>query len=54
VASDEGFASVDNLRWAKAEGIKDVMFSKTRGLSVLDAVVSYNLHVLGRLKMATA
>jgi len=102
VAADGGFASVDNLRWAKAEGIKDVMFSKRRGLSVLDmvkshgvyrrlrnfragieasiswlkrtfglarcmwkgwksfqqyvlsAVVSYNLHVLARLKMATA
>jgi IS5 family transposase len=101
VAADGGFASVDNLRWAKAQGIKDVMFSKRRGLSVLDmvkshwvyrklrnfragieasiswlkrtfglarctwrgwksfqqyiwsAVVSYNLHVLGRLKMAT-
>ena len=101
VASDGGFASVDNLRWAKTQGIKDVMFSKRRGLSVLDmvkshwvyrrlrnfragieasiswlkrtfglarctwkgwrsfeqyvwsAVVSYNLHVLGRLKMAT-
>lgn len=102
VASDGGFASVDNLRWAKGQGIKDVMFSKRRGLSVLDmvkshwvyrklrnfragieasiswlkrtfglarctwkgwksfqqyvlsAVVSYNLHVLARLKMATA
>jgi IS5 family transposase len=101
VAADGGFASVDNLRWAKAQRIKDVMFSKRRGLSVLDmvkshwvyrrlrnfragieaaiswlkrtfglarctwrgwesfqqyvwsAVVSYNLHVLGRLKMAT-
>jgi IS5 family transposase len=102
VAADGGFASLDNLRWAKAQGIKDVMFSKRRGLSVLDmvkshwvyrrlrnfragieasiswlkrtfglarctwkgwkgfrqyvwsAVVSYNLHVLARLKMATA
>jgi len=101
VAADGGFASVDNLKWAKGEGIKDVMFSKRRGLSVLDmvkshgvyrrlrnfragieasiswlkrtfgltrctwkgwrsfqqyvlsAVVSYNLHVLARLKMAT-
>jgi IS5 family transposase len=101
VAADGGFASVDNLNWAKQEGIKDVMFSKRRGLSVLDmvkshgvyrrlrnfragieasiswlkrtfglarctwkgwkrfqqyvlsAVVSYNLHVLARLKMAT-
>jgi IS5 family transposase len=102
VASDGGFASVENLRWAKAQGITDVMFSKRRGLSVLDmakshwvyrrlrnfragieasiswlkrtfglarctwkgwksfrqyvwsAVLSYNLHVLARLKMATA
>lgn len=102
VAADGGFASLDNLGWAKGKGIKDVMFSKRRGLSVLDmvkshwvyrrlrnfragieasiswlkrifglarctwrgwksfqqyvwsAVVSYNLHVLGRLKMATA
>jgi IS5 family transposase len=102
VAADGGFASLDNLGWAKGKGIKDVMFSKRRGLSVLDmvkshwvyrrlrnfragieasiswlkrifglarctwrgwksfqqyvwsAIVSYNLHVLGRLKMATA
>jgi IS5 family transposase len=101
VAADGGFASVDNLGWAKSEGIKDVMFSKRKGLSVLDmvkshwvyrrlrnfragieasiswlkrtfgltrctyrgwksfqqyvwsAVVSYNLHVLGRLTMTT-
>ena len=101
VAADGGFASVDNLKWAKGEGITDVMFSKRRGLSVLDmvkshgvyrrlrnfragieasiswlkrtfglarctwkgwkhfqqyvlsAVVSYNVHVLARLKMAT-
>lgn len=101
VAADGGFASQDNLNWAKGEGITDVMFSKKRGLSVLDmvkshwvykrlrnfragieanisrlkrafafarctwrgwrgfqqyvwsTVVSYNLSVLGRLKMAT-
>jgi IS5 family transposase len=101
VAADGGFASQDNLSWAKGEGIQDVMFSKKRGLSVLDmvkshwvykrlrnfragieanisrlkrafafarctwrgwvgfqqyvwsTVVSYNLSVLGRLKMAT-
>ena len=41
VAADGGFASVDNLRWAKAHGIKDVMFSKRRGLSVLDMVKSH-------------
>jgi IS5 family transposase len=101
LAADGGFASQDNLSWAKGEGITDVMFSKKRGLSVLamvknhwvykrlrnfragieanisrlkrafgfarctwtgwvgfqqyvwSAVVSYNLSVLGRLKMAT-
>lgn len=101
VAADGGFASQDNLSWAKGEGIKDVMFCKKKGLSVLDMVkshwvykrlrnfragiegnisrlkrafalarctwrgwigfqqyvwstiVSYNLSVLGRLKMAT-
>jgi len=41
VAADGGFASVDNLRWAKGQGIKDVMFSKRRGLSVLDMVKSH-------------
>lgn len=100
-AADGGFASKDNLKWAKEEGIKDVMFAKRRGLSVLEmvksnwvyknlrnfragiegnisrlkrafgldrcnwtgwtgfrqyiwsAIVSYNLSVLARLKMAT-
>jgi len=40
VAADGGFASQDNLRNAKLEGVKDVMFSKRRGLSVLDMVKS--------------
>jgi transposase, IS5 family len=40
VAADAGFASQDNLRKAKLEGVKDVMFSKRRGLSVLDMVKS--------------
>jgi IS5 family transposase len=100
-AADGGFASEDNLKWAKKEKIKDVMFAKRRGLSVLEmvksnwvykklrnfragieanisrlkrsfgfdrcnwtgwagfrqyiwsAIVSYNLSVLARLKMAT-
>ena len=28
VAAEGGFASVDNLRWAKGEGIREVMCSK--------------------------
>jgi IS5 family transposase len=100
-AADGGFASKENLTWAKTEGIKDVMFAKRKGLAVLEmvksnwvykklrnfragieanisrlkrafgfdrcswtgwpgfrqyvwsAIVSYNLSVLGRLKLAT-
>jgi IS5 family transposase len=100
-AADGGFASADNLKSAKKEKIKDVMFAKRKGLSVLEmvksnwvykklrnfragieanisrlkrsfgfdrcnwtgwtgfrqyiwsAIVSYNLSVLARLKMAT-
>lgn len=40
VAADGGFASRDNVRDAKLVGVKDVMFSKRRGLSVLDMVKS--------------
>lgn len=40
VAADGGFASRDNLIGAKLEGVKDVMFSKRRGLSVLEMVKS--------------
>lgn len=39
-ASDGGFASKDNLKWAKKENIKDVMFAKRKGLSVLEMVKS--------------
>ena len=39
-ATDGGFASKDNLAFAKRKKIKDVMFSKKRGLSVLDMVKS--------------
>ncbi len=35
-----GFASKVNLEWAKGKEIKDVAFSKKRGLSVLDMVKS--------------
>jgi IS5 family transposase len=36
VALDGGFASKDNLKSAKTKGIKDVCFSKTRGIEVED------------------
>ncbi len=39
-ATDGGYASKDNLAKAKATGIKDVSFSKKRGLAVLDMVKS--------------
>jgi IS5 family transposase len=40
VTADGGFASKENLAWAKGKEIKDVAFSKKRGLSVLDMVKS--------------
>jgi IS5 family transposase len=40
LAADGGFASRENLRLAKDQGIKDVMFAKKRGLGVLDMVKS--------------
>lgn len=100
--ADGGFASKDNLKYAKGSHVKDVVFSKKRGLSVLEmaksnwvfrrlknfragieanistlkrsyglsrcnwkgwegfkqyvwsAIVSYNLLVIARLKMASA
>lgn len=39
-AADGGFTSRDNLRRAKGQGVKDVMFAKKRGLGVLDMVKS--------------
>jgi IS5 family transposase len=39
-AADGGFASLDNLSRAKLLGVKDVSFSKKRGLSVLEMVKS--------------
>jgi IS5 family transposase len=39
-AADGGFASVDNLRLAKGQGVKNVMFAKKRGLGILDMVKS--------------
>ncbi len=40
VTADGGFASLDNLRNAKVDGVKDVCFSKKRGITVLDMVKS--------------
>ena len=37
---DGGFASQDNLQWAKKQGISDVAFAKKRGLKVSDMVRS--------------
>ncbi|MCJ7782536.1 MAG: ISNCY family transposase, partial [Desulfobacterales bacterium] len=47
-AADGGFASLDNLHRAKQMGVKDVSFSKKRGLSVLEMVKS--LWVYKKLK----
>jgi IS5 family transposase len=40
MAADGGYASKDNLTKAKEAGIKDVAFSKKRGLAILDMVKS--------------
>jgi len=40
VSADGGFASKDNLTYAKARQIKDAVFAKKRGLSVLDMAKS--------------
>ena len=40
-AADGGFASLDNLDKAKQMGVRDVSFSKKRGLSVLEMVKSH-------------
>ena len=40
IACDGGFASKDNLAFAKDNGVKDAVFSKKRGLSVLDMAKS--------------
>ena len=39
-ASDGGYASVDNLKQAKARGVHDVAFHKKRGLKIEDMVKS--------------
>ena len=40
VAFDGGFASKDNLKAAKAAGVKDVCFSKRRGMTITDMAKS--------------
>ncbi len=40
VAADGGFASQDNLRKGKENGIRDVSFSKRKGISILEMVRS--------------
>ena len=40
VSADGGFASKDNLAYAKGNGVKDAVFAKKRGLSVLDMAKS--------------
>lgn len=40
VSADGGFASKDNLAFAKEHGVKDAAFAKKRGLSVLDMAKS--------------
>jgi IS5 family transposase len=40
VSADGGFASKDNLAFAKGHGVKDAVFAKKRGLSVLDMAKS--------------
>jgi transposase, IS5 family len=40
IAADGGYASLDNLKSAKARGVRDVAFHKKRGLAVEDMVRS--------------
>ena len=40
VTADGGFASRENLAFAKGKGVKDVVFAKRRGLSVLEMAKS--------------
>ena len=40
VTADGGFASKDNLAFAKGNGVKDAVFAKRRGLSILDMAKS--------------
>jgi IS5 family transposase len=40
VSADGGFASKDNLAFAKGNGVKDAVFAKKRGLSILEMAKS--------------
>jgi len=40
VSADGGFASMENLQWAKAQGVQDCCFAKRRGLAISDMVRS--------------
>ena len=40
VTADGGFASKDNLAYAKDKGVKDAVFAKRRGLSIMDMAKS--------------
>jgi IS5 family transposase len=40
LSADGGFASKDNLQWAKAKGVQDVCFAKRRGIAISDMVRS--------------
>jgi IS5 family transposase len=40
LSADGGFASKDNLTWAKAKGVQDVCFAKRRGIAIADMVRS--------------
>jgi IS5 family transposase len=40
LSADGGFASKENLRWAKAKGVQDVCFAKRRGIALADMVRS--------------
>ena len=40
VTADGGFASKENLAFAKEHGVKDAVFAKKRGLSILDMAKS--------------
>jgi IS5 family transposase len=40
VSADGGFASKENLQWAKAKGVQDCCFAKRRGIAISDMVRS--------------
>jgi transposase, IS5 family len=40
LSADGGFASKENLHWAKHQGVEDVCFAKRRGLSIAEMVRS--------------